>query len=42
MGVHIRDNKLVITAVPKTFNFDLPKDIHNNLNHEIDPIIKHN
>ena len=40
MGVHIRDNKLVITAV--SFNFDLPKDIHNNLNYEIDPIIKHN
>ena len=42
MGVHIRENKLVITAVPKPFNFDLPEDIHNNLNHKFDPIIEHN
>ena len=42
MGVHIRDHKLVITAVPKIFNFDLPKDIHNNLNHKFGPIMKHN
>ena len=24
MGEHIEDNKLVITAEPKTFHFDLP------------------
>ena len=42
MRVHIRDNKLIITAVPKTFKFDFPVDIHDNLNHKIDPIIKQN
>ena len=26
----------------KTVNFDLPKDVGNNLKHEIDFIIKHN
>ena len=36
------DNKLVITTGPKTFNFDLPKDIGIKLNHENYYIIKHN
>ena len=42
MRVHIEDNKLVIIAEPKTFHFDLPKDVDKNLEHEIDFIIKHN
>ena len=39
-SVHWR-NKLVITTETKTFHFDLPKDVGNNLKHEIDFIIKH-
>ena len=39
MGVHIEGNKLVIIIEPKTFYFDLPKNI-DNLKHEIDFVIK--
>ena len=42
MGVYIGDNKLVITTQPKIFHFDLPKDVGNNLKHEIYFITKHN
>ena len=42
MGVYIVNNKLVITTEPKTFCFDLPIDVENNLELEIDSIIKHN
>ena len=42
MGVYIVNNKLVITTEPKTFCFDLPIDADNNLELEIDSIIKHN
>ena len=42
MGVDIVYNKLVITAKPKVFCSDLPKDVENNLKHEIEFIIKHN
>ena len=41
MGGHIGENKLVITAGDKTFHFDLPKDVKNNLKYKIDSIIKH-
>ena len=34
MAVHIRDNKLVTTTEPKTFHFDLPKDVGNNSKHD--------
>ena len=40
MRMHI-DNKLVIITEPKTIRFDVPKDVGNNLKHEIDSIIKH-
>ena len=40
MGVHIRDNKLVIITEQKTFHFDLPKDVDIDLKHEISFIIK--
>ena len=42
MGVHIEDNKFVIITENKTFHFDLPRGVDNNLKHEIDSIIKHN
>ena len=42
MEAHIGDNKIVITIKPKTFYFDLSKDVDNNLKDEMDPIIKHN
>ena len=42
MGVYLRDNKLVITTEPKTFHFNLPKDVDTNLKHEIDSVIKYN
>ena len=29
MGVHIEDYKLVIIREPKTFHFDLAKDVDN-------------
>ena len=40
--MYIVNNKLVITTEPKTFCFDLPIDVDNNLELEIDSIIKHN
>ena len=39
MGVNIDNNKLAIIAEPKIIHLDLPKDVGNNLKHEI---IKHN
>ena len=42
MGVHIEDNMFVIITENKTFHFDLPRGVDNNLKHEIDSIIKHN
>ena len=42
MGLHIEDNKLVTISKPKTYHFDLPKNIDNNLQYEIDSVIKHN
>ena len=42
MGTHIKYIKLVITTPTKTFHFDLPKHVDNNLEHEIDSIIKRN
>ena len=41
VGVHIGDNKLVVTTGRKTFHFDLHKDVVKNLKHEIDSVIKH-
>ena len=35
MGVHIEDNKLIITE-SKTIYFDLLKDVENSLKDEID------
>ena len=42
MGVPTVDNELVTTTEPKTFRFDLPKDVDNNLKHEIYSILKQN
>ena len=42
MGVPTVDNELVTTTEPKTFSFDLPKDVDNNLKHEIYSILKQN
>ena len=42
MGVDIGDSKLTIITKPKNFRYDLPKDIDNTLEHEIDYIIRHN
>ena len=42
MGVHTGDIMIVITAEPKTFHFDLAKDVDINLKHETYYIIKHN
>ena len=42
MGVHIKDNKTAIITGPKTFHFDLPEDVDNNLKYEIDFFITHN
>ena len=39
--MYIGDNKLLTTIEPKTFHFDLPKNVHNNLKYETDCIIKH-
>ena len=36
MGVHIGDNKLVITTEPKTIHFDLLRNVGNILKHEIE------
>ena len=42
MRVNIGANKLVIITESKTFYFDLPKNVDNNLKNEIDCITKHN
>ena len=42
MGVHSKNNKLVIITEPKSFHFDLPKDGGKSLKHETDSTIKHN
>ena len=42
MRVHIKDSKFVIITELKTFYFDLPQDVDNNVKHEIDSVIKHN
>ena len=42
MGKHIEDSKLVIITESNTIHFDLHKNVHKNLYHEIDSIIKHN
>ena len=42
MEVHIGYNKLAITAEPKTFHFDLLKDVGIDLKHEIFFIMEHN
>ena len=42
MGVHIRDKKQEVTIGPKTFHFDLTKDVDKTLKCEIDLIIRHN
>ena len=34
--------KMVVMIEPKTFYFDLPKDVDKNLKHEIESIIKTN
>ena len=36
----MRDHKLVITTEPKTFNFDLSKDVYINFKHVIYSNIK--
>ena len=41
IGVHIKDNKLVTITELKSSHFHLPKDVDNNLKHEIDCIIKY-
>ena len=35
MGVHIGDTKVTKTTEPEIIPFDLPKDVFNNLKHEI-------
>lgn len=40
--VIIKDNKVLMITERKTIHFELTKDIGNNLNHEIDYIIKDN
>ena len=40
--MYIEDNKLAIITEPKTVNFDLSKDLDNNLKYEINFMIKHN
>ena len=42
MRVIIKDSKLILLTERKFIHFDLPKDVSNNLKHEIDYIIKHN
>ena len=41
MGLHTGDNKLMITTESETVHFNLPKDVDNNLQQEIDSITKH-
>ena len=40
MGVHIGNNKLLVTARHRTFHLDLPKYVNNNLKYKIDSIMK--
>ena len=40
MGVHIGDDKLVITTIPINFQFDLTKDVDRKLKYRIDFIMK--
>ena len=40
--VIIKDNKLLMITERKTIHFELTKDVGNNLNREIDYIIKDN
>ena len=42
MGVHIGENKFLITAEHKIFYFNLTKNVNNNLKRETHSIIKHN
>ena len=44
MSTYLRQQtrNIEIKAEPKTFHFDLPKDLDNNLKREIDSITKHN
>ena len=42
MRVHTGDDKLVITTESETVDFDLPKDVDNNLKQEIDSILQYN
>ena len=42
MRVHFDDYKCVIISGPKTIRFNLTNKVNNNLNHEIDQIVKHN
>ena len=42
MSVIIKDNKLISITVLNNFDFGLPKVVGNNLNPEIDFIIKNN
>ena len=39
--MYIKDNKIVIITEPKTFYSDLPKNVNNNLKHEIHFIVKY-
>ena len=41
MGLHTGDNKLMITTESETVHFNLPQDVDNNLQQEIDSITKH-
>ena len=41
MGLHTGDNKFMITTESETVHFNLPKDVDNNLQQEIDSITKH-
>ena len=40
--IKMRDNKLVITTEPKSFSFNLPKNVSTNFKYGIDSIIKQN
>ena len=42
MGIHTGDKNLVKTTEPRSFHFDLPKNVYKNLMYETDSIIKHN
>lgn len=42
MRVYIDKNIIFIATEPKTFQYDLSKDVDKNLQHKINFIIKHN